>query len=130
MLHSFGPQSSPFGMENSKEVSDLYICLSLFVHSRIKCLSSYINHTCNTPCWASGGEEEVDTTWEKSYFEACIEVCPLTLILRRSHTGTVWFYTYTSNKRAARPKLYTKSLTRDLKPMYSRLTLVRISIIL
>ena len=33
-----------------------------------------------------------------------------------------------SNKRAARPKLYTKSLTRDLKLMYSRLTVVRISI--
>ena len=53
---------------------------------------------------------------------------PLTLILRRSRTGTVWFYTSTSNKRAARPKLYTKSLTRDLKRMYSRLPLVRISI--
>jgi len=69
MPHSFGPQSSPSGMENFKEVSDLYMCLSLFVHSRIKCLSSCINHTCNTPCWAFGGEEEVDTTWEKSYFE-------------------------------------------------------------
>ena len=53
---------------------------------------------------------------------------PLTLILRRSRTGTVWFYTSTSNKRAARPKLYTKSLTRDLKLMYIRFTLVRISI--
>ena len=52
----------------------------------------------------------------------------LTLILRRSRTGTVWFYTSTSNKRAAPPKLFTKSLTRDLKLMYSRLTLVRISI--
>ena len=52
----------------------------------------------------------------------------LSLILRRSHTGTVWFYTSTSNKRAARPKLYTKSLTRDLKRMYSHFTLVRISI--
>ena len=52
----------------------------------------------------------------------------LTLILPRSRTGTVWFYTSTSNKRAARPKLYTKPLTRDLKLMYSRLTLVRISI--
>ena len=52
----------------------------------------------------------------------------LTLILRRSRTGTVWFYTSTSNKRAAPPKLYTKSLTRDLKHMYSRFTLVRISI--
>ena len=31
----------------------------------------------------------------------------LTLILRRSRTGTVWFYTSTSNKRVARPKLYT-----------------------
>ena len=52
----------------------------------------------------------------------------LTLILPRSLTGTVRFYTSTSNKRAARPKLYTKSLTRDLKRMYSRFTLVRISI--
>ena len=52
----------------------------------------------------------------------------LTLILQRSRTGTVWFYTSTSNKRAARPKLYTKLLTRDLKLMYSRLTLVRITI--
>ena len=52
----------------------------------------------------------------------------LTLILPRSRTGTVWFYTSTSNKRATRPKLYTKSLTGDLKRMYSRLTLVRISI--
>ena len=55
-------------------------------------------------------------------------ITTLTLILRRSRTGTVRFYTSTSNKRAARPKLYTKSLTRDLKRMYSRLTLVRISI--
>jgi len=55
---------------------------------------------------------------------------PLTLILilPRSRTGTVWFYTSTSNKRVARPNLYTKSLTRDLKRMYSRFTLVRISI--
>ena len=52
----------------------------------------------------------------------------LTLILPRSRTGTVWFYTSTSNKRAAWPKLYTKSLTRDLQRMYSRFTLVRISI--
>ena len=52
----------------------------------------------------------------------------LTLILPRSRTGTVRFYTSTSNKRTARPKMYTKSLTRDLKLMYSRLTLVRISI--
>ena len=52
----------------------------------------------------------------------------ISLILRRSRTGTVWFYTSTSNKRAARPKLYTESLTRDLKHTYSRLTLVRISI--
>ena len=52
----------------------------------------------------------------------------LTLILPRSRTGTVCFYTSTSNKRAARPKLHTNSLTRDLKLMYSRFTLVRISI--
>ena len=55
-------------------------------------------------------------------------VSKLTLILRRSLTRTVWFYTSTNNKRAARPKLYTKSLTRDLKRMYSRFKLVRISI--
>ena len=54
--------------------------------------------------------------------------CKITLILRRSRMGTVWFYTSTSNKKAARPKLYTESLTRDLKRMYNRLTLVRISI--
>ena len=52
----------------------------------------------------------------------------ISLILPRSRTGKVWFYTSTSNKRAARPKLYTKSLTRDLKLMYSRFTLVIISI--
>ena len=56
------------------------------------------------------------------------EIHQLTLILPCSRTGTVWFYTSTSNKRAARPKLYTKSLTWDLKRTYSRLTLVRISI--
>ena len=69
-----------------------------------------------------------------SLYEILLNVCPqyiytrIILILRRSRTGTAWFYTSTSNKRAARPKLYTKSLTRDLKLMYSRLTLVRISI--
>lgn len=65
-------------------------CISLFVHSRIKCLSSYINHTSNTPCWAFGGEEEVDITGEKSYFEACIEVCPL---MRLCKIYTVRFWT-------------------------------------
>ena len=60
--------------------------------------------------------------------ELLLVISILTLILRRSRTGTVWFYTSTSNKRAARPKLYTKSLTRDLKLMYSRITLVTISI--
>jgi hypothetical protein len=39
-----------------------------------------------------------------------------------------WFNTSASNKRAARPKLYTKSLTRDLKRTYIRPKLVRISI--
>ena len=57
-----------------------------------------------------------------------IIVYTLSLILPRSRTGMVWFYTSTSNKRAARPKLNTKSLTRDLKLIYSRFTLVRISI--
>ena len=75
--------------------------------------------------------DQLATPMGKKVFVCQIEiflVLCLTLILRRSHTGTGWFYTSTSNKRAARPKLYTKSLTRDLKLMYSRLTLVRISI--
>ena len=73
-------------------------------------------------------------SFSSKYRTVCVCVCvsslleTLTLILPRSRTRTVWFYTFTSNKRAARPKLYTKSLTRDLKRMYSRLTLVRISI--
>ena len=62
------------------------------------------------------------STHINTYYNAAYLLCRLTLILRRSRTGTVWFYTCTSNKRAARPKLYTKSLTRDLKRMYSRLT--------
>ena len=70
--------------------------------------------------------------WDLTTFKYKLRYLPkwfkLTLILPRSRTGTVWFYTSTSNKRAAQPKLYTNSLTRDLKLMYSRLTLVRISI--
>jgi hypothetical protein len=68
------------------------------------------------------------TQFFRQVWRHTIKSLSLTLILRRSRTGTVWFYTSTSNKRAARPKLYTKSLTRDLKRMYNRLTLVRISI--
>ena len=87
-----------------------------------------------TGCWGRYfGLRE--TRWQRSgenYIMTSLRICTLheilTLILRRSRTGTVWFYTSTSNKRAARPKLYTKSLTRDLKLMYNRLTLVRISI--
>jgi len=33
------------------------------------------------------------------------KIIDITLILPRSRTGTVWFYTSTSNKRAAPPKL-------------------------
>ena len=68
---------------------------------------------------------------QTNYLDRAPIACPeglLSLTLRRSRTGTVWFYTSTTNKRAARPKLYTKLLIRDLKLMYSRLTLVRISI--
>jgi len=39
----------------------------------------------------------------------------LTLILRRSRTGTVWFYTSTSNKRAAPPKIVHKVINKGLK---------------
>ena len=69
-------------------------------------------------------------TWSQYTLGSGCDVteCMLTLILPRSRTGTVWFYTSTSNKRATRPKLYTKSLTGDLKLMYSLFTLVRISI--
>ena len=73
------------------------------------------------PVWIGAMEKD-------KYKNKLKRVQSLTLILRRSCTGTVWVYTSTSNKRGARPKLYTKSLTRDLKRMYSRLTLVRISI--
>ena len=81
--------------------------------------SKYLNVLCEKK---ELGISNVKATGTYSY------QCALTLILRRSRTGTAWFYTFTSNKRAARPKLYTKSLTRDLKLMYSRLTLMRISI--
>ena len=39
----------------------------------------------------------------------------LTLILRRSRTGTVWFYTSTSNKRAATTKTVHKVINKGLK---------------
>ena len=52
----------------------------------------------------------------------------LTLILRHSRTGTVWFYTSTSKQESSTTKTVHKVITRDLKLMYSRLTLVRISI--
>ena len=68
------------------------------------------------------------TIFQVTIYTVAIWKISLTLILRRSRTGTVWFYTSTSNKRAARPKLYTKSLTGDLKLMYSSFKLVRISI--
>ena len=74
--------------------------------------------------WKITAREKQDAEENLEYFVHC----SLTLILPRSRTGTVWFYTSTSNKRAARPKLYTESLTRDLKLMYSRFTLVRISL--
>ena len=76
----------------------------------------------------SGHRRAQNSNQDPSVFRLIIKLDTLTLILRCSRTGTVWFYNSTSNKRAARPKLYTKSLTRDLKLMYSRFTLVRISI--
>ena len=42
---------------------------------------------------------QVDT--DLKAFDYDIHLLGLTLILRRSRTGTVWFYTSTSNKRAA-----------------------------
>ena len=84
-----------------------------------RCIITKAVHTVKNCSWG----------WANLSPETCkAELKRSTLILRRSRTGTVWFYTSTSNKRPAQPKLYTKSLTRDLKRMYSRLTLVRISI--
>ena len=85
----------------------------------------------NFTTWTDLLQEQSASTNTNTATSELFVMCPqsiLTLILPRSRTGTVWFYTSTSNKRAARPKLYTKSLTKDLKLMYSRLTLVRISI--
>ena len=84
----------------------------------------YLEVTVSSLCTGicSVSPESSTVTWSSTNKSVLI------LILRRSRTGTVWFYTSTSNKRAARPKLYTKSLTGDLKLMYSHLTLVRISI--
>ena len=82
----------------------------------------------NSKCILSGAVVEHDRWVILQLFGNGKSQRRLTLILPRSCTGTVWFYTSTSNKSAARPKLYTKSLTRDLKRMYSRLTLVRISV--
>ena len=73
-------------------------------------------------------EHEILILLRISVTDVALKDAELTLLLRRSRMGTVWFYTSTSNKKAARPKLYTKSLTRDLKRMYSHLTLVRIFI--
>jgi len=57
--------------------------------------------------WATSVSSSISNVWLDLYW------LPLTLILQRSRTGTLWFYTSTSNKRAARPKLYTESLTGD-----------------
>jgi len=45
----------------------------------------------------------------------------LTLILRRSHTGTVWFYTSTSNKRAAQTvhKVINKGLKTYVQSLHT-----------
>ena len=104
--------------------------------SNIRLLLSALPIVLNSTCWVNiyyDCHVQQEVTWRLMKQEDYDMNLPaifnrLTLILRRSRTGTVWFYTSTSNKRAARPKLYAKSLTRDLKLMYSRFTLVRISI--
>ena len=105
-----------------------HCCIILFFDLRQVWLSEATRYTfprssksCNTCQAHTSVISEAD-------FVAMITEAIISLILRRSRTGTVRFYTSTSNKRAARPKLYTKSLTWDLKLMYSRLTLMRISI--
>ena len=98
---------------------------SVLPHHNSNHTSEYINKTSPFDLLST---ITVHQLTNQQYFSPKYYMKILTLILRRSRTGTVWFYTSTSNKRAARPKLYTKSLTRDLKLMYSRLTLVTISI--
>ena len=93
------------------------------------CPVSFIrNNKSNCRSWNRSYRIVIVETQDTEYLDLWPRVWILSLILRRSRTGTVWLYTSTRNKRAARPKLYTMSLTRDLKLMYSRLTLVRISI--
>ena len=92
----------------------IYIYIYIYIHTHITMCSAW--------CTSPNHSPMVSKT------SISIAYGTLSLILRRSRMGTVWFYTSTSNKRAARPKLYTTSLTRDLKRMYSRLTLVSISI--
>ena len=47
--------------------------------------------------WTIRNNMEIDILTEGA------DIVRLTLILPRFRTGTVWFYTSTSNKRAARP---------------------------
>ena len=130
-------QSRKVLRRQTKQFSSYFMCLSLYrLSPELYCVTSCMLRIC-----VIGAPEDwlhsaavVRLCWLPS-FDGCGCNCwhhtlavKLTLILRRSRTGTVWFYTSTSNKRAARPKLHTKSLTRDLKLMYSGLTLVRISI--
>ena len=115
----------------------IYLALNFSKYSVncIICHCIFCNHTYVIHCLFWGHRLRKVTVhffttyllWKFTFLTAT-EGSTLALILPRSRTGTVRFYTSTSNKRAARPKLYTKSLTRDLKRMCSRLTLVRISI--
>jgi hypothetical protein len=139
----------------SKYIANLYMCMVVIgvrLHCVIKCCREFDNSQVDThkdghTSQPSTTRRDLNRTWSKwtdfdkpssqlgsrwwngsGMVVVNAKARFLTLILPRSPTGTVWFYTSTSNKRAARPKLYTKSLTRDLKCMYSRFTLVRISI--
>ena len=106
-FHTEGPTNIQHHLTNCSHHDDL---VEWDLHTPVLLMKLPVSHKGLTECDSKTNSEQ------------------LTLILRRSRRGTVWFYTSTSNKRAARPKLYTKSLTRDLKRMCSRLTLVRISI--
>ena len=130
MLSSFSPAHRTDSKEDERWAAGLFLSpLSTQTHRNVRSLSRLKGDSENNlkmiSCFPnSDSVEELNGTVALALSYAA----PLTLILPRSRTGTVWFYTSTSNKRAARPKLYTKSLTRDLKLMFSRLTLVRISI--
>jgi len=53
--------------------------------------------------------------YECNISNACVTKLRINPYPTAFHTGTVWFYTSTSNKRAARPKTVHKVISKGLK---------------